>query len=99
MRDGYDLLDELNRAGVDLRIDGGRIVWRCDPTRPPVHGSLFVELADRKSEILAILRDVPAGCRLPYVCGQLGICPNEITSSACYFRPTVMPASGKADAA
>lgn len=84
-RDGYDLVDELNRAGVDLRIDGGRIVWRCDPNRPPVHGSLFLELAERKAEIIGILLDVPAGCPQQHVCGAIGICWREIARSECFY--------------
>lgn len=85
MRDAYDVLDDLNRAGVCLRLDGDRIDWRCDPAWPPVPGVLFIELRDHKAGILRILRDVPAGCPQPGICDQLGICWREIDHSACTY--------------
>lgn len=90
-RDGYDVLDDLHRAGVHIIVTGDRLQWRCDPSRPPVHGSLFLELAERKAEIIAILLNVPAGCPQPDICSKLGICPREIESSACTLAdaPTI----------
>lgn len=84
MRDGYDLLDDLNRAGVHIIVvHGDGLKWRCDPARPPVDGALFEELKGRKAAVIAILLDIPAGCPVPHICTQLGICPGEIAESAC----------------
>lgn len=82
-RDAYDVLDDLNRAGVHIIVTGDRLQWRCDPSRPPVHGNLLLELAEWKADIVRILRNVPAGCPQPDACARLGICPREIESSAC----------------
>jgi len=85
MRDAYDLLDDLNRAGVHIIVAGDTLRWRCDPTRPPVHGNLFLELRDLKPDVMKILLNVPRGCPQPGICTRLGICPREIASSACTY--------------
>ncbi|HEV2126833.1 MAG TPA: hypothetical protein VGW38_29110 [Chloroflexota bacterium] len=85
MRDAYDVLDELNRAGVHLIVTGDRLAWRCDPRRPPVPGWLFLELQEHKADVRRVLLDVPVGCPVPHICHQLGICPREIASSACTY--------------
>jgi len=53
-RDGYDLLDDLNRAGVHVvAVHGDRLHWRCDPARSPVDGALFEKLKGRKAAVIA----------------------------------------------
>lgn len=83
MCDADDVLTELSRAGVYIIVSGQRLHWRCDPSRLPVPGSLFTALREQREGIRRILLSVPAGCRVPNVCGQLGICPREIEFSAC----------------
>jgi len=83
-RDGSDLLDDLTRAGVHVVVvHGDQLRWRCDPARPPVNGALFEELKGCKAAVIAILLDIPAGCPVPHICTQLGVCPREIAESAC----------------
>ncbi len=83
-RDAYDVLHELAEAGTTLYPSRSRrkLTWECDRRRPVPTG-LLAELPEHKAQIIDILLDVPPGCPVPHICGQIGICEREIRHSAC----------------
>lgn len=82
-RDAYDVLHDLNRAGVHIITVHGALRWQCRKDRP-IPTDLLAELKHHKAGVIAVLLDVPDGCSVPHICNQLGICHLEIESSACF---------------
>ena len=81
--DGVSLLDEARAAGIDLRIDGERLVVRG----PRSAEAMARRLLARKSEVMALMAHddappgsapvrylPPAGCLGPTACARLGPC-------------------------
>jgi hypothetical protein len=89
---GVSLLDEAAAAGVDLRIDGERLVVRGPRSAEAVAQRLLA----RKSEVMALMAHddapagsapirylPPAGCLGRRICARLGPCDRHAKGTPC----------------
>lgn len=81
-RSRHQLSHDLVAAGVVISAgEGDNLVTTC--TRGPLNPDLRQEMIERKPEILAWLRTLPAHCCVPTLCMTLGRCPRALAGEQC----------------